>query len=183
MRKIANLLLLTASLCLLLSGCGQSNPPSGDQNTPREEKETVGTPLPKEADDTSTPEEAPQSSSDTEGPPYADNFSVDAAAVQSFGEDIQSALADQDLQRLADLAAYPLYVGLPEGGEFLGSQEDFMALGSERIFTDDLLTEIAQADLSDLPPSKAGFILSSTGRPNIVFSVSGGQLAIVGINY
>ena len=58
-----------------------------------------------------------------------------------------------------------------------------MALGSERIFTDDLLTEIAQADLSDLPPSKAGFILSSTGRPNIVFSVSGGQLAIVGINY
>lgn len=183
MRKITNLLLLTAVLCLLLSGCGQSNPPSEDPSTPPEEEETVQTPLPEETDDTSAPEDPPQSSSDTEETTYEDNFSVDASTVQAFAEEIQSVMADQDLQRLADLAAYPLYVGLPEGGEFLGSQEDFTALGSECIFTDDLLTEIADADLSDLPPSKAGFVLSSTGRPNVVFSVSGGQLAIVGINY
>lgn len=183
MRKIANLLLLTAALCLLLSGCGQSNPPSEAPSTPPEEEETVQTPLPEETDDASVSEDTPQNGENTEEVTYEDNFSVDAAAAQAFAEEIQSALADQDLQRLADLAAYPLYVGFSDGGEFVASQEDFVALGSERIFDDDLLTEIADADPSDLPPSKAGFVLSTTGKPNVVFSVSGGHLAIVGINY
>ena len=49
--------------------------------------------------------------------------------------------------------------------------------------SEDLLTEISTADTSALEPSRAGFALSASGRPNIVFGVSNGHLAIVGINY
>lgn len=54
-----------------------------------------------------------------------------------------------------------------------------MALSAQRIFVDALLEEIASADLDGLSASKAGFALSASGRPNMVF----GNLAVVGINY
>ena len=60
---------------------------------------------------------------------------------------------------------------------------DSSTLGADRVFTEALLTEIGTADLSALEPSQAGFILSASGCPNIVFGVSEGQLAVVGINY
>ena len=47
----------------------------------------------------------------------------------------------------------------------------------------ELVSEIAGADPGGLAPSKAGFALSASGRPNVVFSVVDGRLAIVGINY
>ena len=65
----------------------------------------------------------------------------------------------------------------------MDTREDFLALGAEQVFTDALLSEIAEADLEDLSPSMAGLILSKNGAPNIVFGVSDGHLAIVGINY
>ena len=54
---------------------------------------------------------------------------------------------------------------------------------ADRIFSEELVSEIAGADPGGLAPSKAGFALSASGRPNVVFSVVDGRLAIVGINY
>ncbi len=93
-------------------------------------------------------------------------------------------MAEKDLEALADLASYPLYIGFSDGGESVESREDLIALEADRIFSrEELVSEIAGADPGGLAPSKAGFALSASGRPNVVFSVVDGRLAIVGINY
>ena len=103
--------------------------------------------------------------------------------VDAFAEQIQTAVADKDLEALADLAAYPLYVGFADGGQSVESRDEFIALGADRIFTEELLSEIAGADTEGLEASMAGFSLSASGRPNVIFGVADGRLAIVGMNY
>lgn len=114
---------------------------------------------------------------------YADNFAVDSAAAAEFAGKIQAAVAAQDLEALADLASYPLYVGLTDGSVDAKSKEEFMALGAERIFTPELTESVTGADVSALQPSMAGFSISKDGKPNIIFGVTDGTLGIKGINY
>lgn len=78
-------------------------------------------------------------------------------------------------EALADLASYPLYIGFSDGGESVESREDLIALEADRIFSEELVSEIAGADPGGLAPSKAGFALSASGRPNVVFSVVDGD--------
>ena len=186
MRKKLLLMILAGALCLSLASCGQSG------NTPPAEDETEQTQEPAELPAEEPAEESGEESGgspageetpDAQTPQYTDNFSVDAAAVTDFAKQIQAAVADKDLETLADLAAYPLYVGFADGGQSVESREDFIALGADRIFTDELLSEIAGADTEGLEASMAGFSLSASGRPNVIFGVVDGRLAIVGMNY
>lgn len=103
--------------------------------------------------------------------------------VAAFARDVKAAVADKDLEALADLAAFPLYMGLKEGGVSVDTREDFIAMGEDSVFTQELVDVIAAADESNLPASRAGFSLKDTGVPNIVFGVRDGRLAIQGINY
>lgn len=113
-----------------------------------------------------------------------DNFSVDTAEVKNFAGKIQEAVAGKDLEALADLTAFPTYVGFADGGEVVETKEEFLALDAEKIFTAELLDSVAQADTENLPPSMAGFVLSKeNGAANIVFGLRDGQLAVSGINY
>ncbi len=114
---------------------------------------------------------------------FADNFAVDQASAAAFAEQIKTAVAFKDIEALADLAAYPLYVGFSEGSEDIRSKDEFIALGADRVFTDALLSSIAAADTSALSPSMAGFTLSDGDTANIIFGVRDGSLAISGINY
>ena len=163
---------------IFLAGCGQSGStsPEGGSSPQAEQpaEETAG------EDGGRTPEE---DGADTEAPQYTDNFSIDTEAVTAFAEQIQAAVAEKNLEALADLASYPLYIGFSDGGESVESREDLIALEADRIFSEELVSEIAGADPGGLAPSKAGFALSASGRPNVVFSVVDGRLAIVGINY
>jgi hypothetical protein len=136
-----------------------------------------------EHDTTSDTEASNAETPDPETSEFSDNFSVDASSAAAFAKEIQAAVEEQDLEKLADLASYPLYVGLPDNSQFVKTREDFVALGADQIFTEALLTEIASADIDGLSPSKAGFSLSGSGRPNVVFGVVNGKLAIVGMNY
>ena len=92
-----------------------------------------------------------------------------------FARDIKAAVADKDLEALADLAAFPLYMGFSEGGVSVDSREDFIALGEDTVFTQELVDAIAAADESNLPASRAGFSLTDTGAPNVVFALLPGQ--------
>ena len=170
MQKKLIFLALTGLLCLSLAGCGQSGStsPEGGSSPQAEQpaEETAG------EDGGRTPEE---DGVDTEAPQYTDNFSIDTEAVTAFAEQIQAAVAEKDLE--------PLYIGFSDGGESVESREDLIALEVDRIFSEELVSEIAGADPGGLAPSKAGFALSASGRPNVVFSVVDGRLAIVGINY
>ena len=180
MRKKMLLMLLAGVLCLSLAGCGQGGALPEEEDSPqtREPTEEADSPT-EETDGSADGEDSPEE----EAPQYTDNFSVDAAAVADFAEQIQAAMANRDLEALADLAAYPLYVGFAEGGESVESREDFLALGAERIFSEEMLSEIAGADTEGLEASMAGFSLTTNGRPNVIFGASGGRLAIVGMNY
>ena len=123
-----------------------------------------------------------ESTSTAEGA-YEDNFAVPTEDATAFAKKIQDAVAAEDLVALADLVNYPVYVALGDGS-VIETREDLIALGAEKIFTPELKDSMANADLSELSPSMAGFTLYSTGDgPNITFNVQNGVLGISGINY
>lgn len=117
------------------------------------------------------------------GTSYEDNFAVPTEDAAAFAKKIQDAVAAEDLNALADLVNYPVYVALGDGS-VIETREDLIALGADKIFTPELKDSMANADLSELSPSMAGFTLYSTGDgPNITFNVQNGVLGISGINY
>lgn len=118
----------------------------------------------------------------TEGGTYEDNFAVSGEAAKEFAEKIQKATADRNLEALAELTEFPVYVGLPDVG-VVETKEDFLAIGAENIFTDELVASVEAADIENLQPSMAGFSLSHGERANINFGVADGVLAVRGINY
>ena len=113
---------------------------------------------------------------------YEDNFAVDSAAAAEFAAQIKEAVAAKELDALAELTAFPVYVGLPDVGA-VETKEDFLALGADAVFTDELVTSVANADTENMKPSMAGFSISDGGKANINFGVRDGVLAVSGINY
>lgn len=126
-------------------------------------------------------EEAQSENAEEQG--YQDNFEVDAEAAAEFAGKIQAAVAEKNLEALADLTAYPVYVGFEEGGISVNAREELIELGADKIFTQELMDSVAGADIQNLSPSMAGFSVTKDGAPNIVFGVREGKLAIGGINY
>ncbi len=120
---------------------------------------------------------------ETDAAEYEDNFSVDSEDVAAFARKIKEAVANQDIEALADLTSYPVYVGFEDGGVSVKSKEELIELGTEKIFTSEMMESIENADESGLSPSMAGFTLYAEGGPNIVFGVVDGKLAIRGMNY
>lgn len=114
---------------------------------------------------------------------YEDNFAVDGAASAAFGARIKEAVAAKDIEALADLASYPLYMGFADSGVSIESREDFIALGTDRVFTAEMVDAMAAADENGLNPSMAGFALTKDGKPNITFGVTDGELTVKGMNY
>ncbi len=121
--------------------------------------------------------------SETDATEYEDNFSVDSKAAAAFAGKIKEAVASQDIEALADLTSYPVYVGFEDGGMSVESKEQLIALGTEKIFTSEMMESIENADESGLSSSMAGFALYAEEGPNIVFGVVDGKLAIRGMNY
>lgn len=184
--------LLVALMVITLGGCGaadtgnatdadtvKSNMDSEIQNAETEQStETVqGTENKQDTENAGT-------ETDVTEKYYEDNFSVSAEDAASYAKKIQAAVGDKDMDKLADLIAYPVYLGIGQDGEIIESREDFMKLDPAEVFTDDLCDSIKNADKSDLEASMAGFVLwNGEGTPSITFSVQDGKLGIVGINY
>lgn len=113
---------------------------------------------------------------------YEDNFAVDSEAAKAFAEKIKDAAARKDMEALAELTAFPVYVGLP-GVDVVETEEDFLRLGADAVFTDDLLESVEKADIDNFQPCMAGFSISDGRTASINFGVADGKLAINGINY
>ena len=113
---------------------------------------------------------------------YEDNFAVDSAAAAEFAGKIKTAVAEKNLEKLADLTAFPVYVGFKDGGTPVESRDEFLALGADKIFTQELVDSVAAADENALSPSMAGFVLSDGSKANIIFAVNEGELTIVGLS-
>ena len=113
---------------------------------------------------------------------YEDNYAVDSKAAKNFAEEVKAAVARKDLEALAALTSFPVYVGLPDVS-MVKTKEDFLNIGAESVFTDELVKSIEDADIDNFQPSMAGFSISAGGTTNINFGVVDGMLAITGINY
>ena len=176
---------------LVLAGCGQGAATETTAETAAETTEAAGEETAEEAsaeesEETSAEadeaggqetsgeaeEETEDGAEESAAGGYEDNFSVDSQAAADFA-----------VQVLADLTAYPVYVGIGEG-QAVESEEDFLALDPAEVFTDELKSAVASADPEALEPSEAGFVLSDeNGKSNIIFGVVDGELAVRGINY
>ncbi len=195
MKNVAVMVLGFALTGAVLTGCGESQQSRQDtqQGIPANISEETGQDSVVEKAETDTAEKAEtdvaeKAETDTAEKPvqtsegYEDNFAVDSKAAKEFAEKIKEATAQKDLEALAELTAFPVYVGLPDVG-VVETKEDFLNLGAEAVFTDELLESIEMADIENLQPSMAGFPISDGRIASINFSVVDGGLAINGINY
>lgn len=148
-----------------------------------EEAETEASKAPESSAQESEKAEAVSELSEGADKVYKDNFDVDAEAAKAFAEKVKTAVVNKDIEELADLASFPVYVGLPdlEGGA--ESRDEFINIGADKLFTEELVSSVEAADISGLSPSMAGFVISDGGSANIIFSVVDGSLAVTGINY
>ncbi len=208
MRKLA-LAVTIGAACLGIAACGQSAESTTETTTAQAteavtesestetEEETKTETADKESETETADKESETETEETEskdaeaeasestGAEQAglDNFSVDMETVAAMGKDIKAAVEAKDLDALAELASYPVYVGL-EDAEDVETKEDFLALGADAVFTDELVQSVTGADETALEASKAGFTLSSgDSSANIIFGVVDGELKITGINY
>ena len=193
-------LLLAAGLTavMVMAGCGQDSA-EGTAAQETEQTEDVSTEETEQTEDAaeSIPEDESTAESDSqtdagdsqaenagEEQTYEDNFAVDSEAVTAFADKIKEAVAAKDMEALADLTSFPVYVGIPDTDGMVETRDDFLALGADQVLTDELLESVASADMSGQEPSMAGFVVAGeSGRPNIIFGVVEGKLAITGINY
>ena len=210
--KKSRIFLMIIVMVLALSGCGREKeekynvapeestllPKEGESETEQSQEPAVqqgSAAATEQADqeqvDQEQAEQAPTDQDTAEGAQqeaaagssWEDNFAVDTAAAAEFGGKIKEAVAAQDIEKLADLTAFPVYVGVVGDGTVVETREDFIALGADALFTEEMTASIAGADENSLNPSKAGFTLySGDGAPSITFGVQDGKLGISGIN-
>ena len=106
---------------------------------------------------------------------------LEQSEIKPFAEKVQKAVADKDMEALAGLCAYPVYVSLGEGqGEEIADEAAFLKMDADKIFTESLLKEIADTDVDTLEQFGAGVITG--GENSIIFNNVDGQAAITGIN-
>lgn len=187
MKNVAVMVLGFALTGAVLAGCGESQQSRQDtqQGIPTNISEETGQDSVSERAETDAVEKAETDAAEkpaqtSEG--YEDNFAVDSKAAKEFAEKVKDATARKDLEALAELTAFPVYVGLPDAG-VVETREDFLNLGAEAVFTDELLESIEMADIENFQPCMAGFSISDGRTANINFGVVDGVLAINGINY
>lgn len=151
---LAALLVSIAAASFAVTGCGKNE--KAEETTASETLETSGG--------------------------YEDNFAVDSKAAAEFADKIKEAVAAKDLEALADLTAFPVYVDIENANE-IKTRDEFIALGADVIFTEGLMNSVANADTENMQPSMAGFSVSDGGSANVNFGVRDGVLAVNGINY
>ncbi len=167
--------LLSASA---LAGCSEA---PDSQEPVLQETASAETAAPESSVPEAGSEEQTEETAESEGK-YKDNFEVSEEEAKEFAEKIQKATADKDPEALARLTAFPVYVGLPDAGA-VETKEEFLAIGADALFTDELMASVAAADIDSLRPSMAGFSISDGGSANINFGVVDGALSVTGINY
>lgn len=111
--------------------------------------------------------------------------SLEESDYKGFAEQIQHIFSERDIEALARLCAYPVYVTTEANTEGL-DVADAAGLKAQKddIFTDAMLQAVAGVDPNRLTPSQAGiFVGSESGSPGLFFSLAeDGYLKIMGIN-
>lgn len=137
----------------------------------------------------STENQATEAEAETEeAEENAEEETVSEAELTSlyrdFAESLQNVIGEKDMEDLAELMVYPSYIGIDDG-VVVESEEDFLALDADKVFTDALIAAVEAADVDAIEPVEAGFVVGDeSGTPNVTFGLDEeGTMGIVGINY
>ena len=108
---------------------------------------------------------------------------LESSDYQGFAEEVVGAITSKDMNALAELMHYPVYISfVKENDGVVNDKESFLALDPEMVFDSALIEAAEAADLTTLEPSMAGVVIGEE-TPNVIINSSEGQLGIVGMNY
>lgn len=108
---------------------------------------------------------------------------LESSDYQGFAEEVVGAITSKDMNALAELMHYPVYISfVKENDGVVNDKESFLALDPEMVFDSALIEAAEEADLTTLEPSMAGVVIGEE-TPNVIINSSEGQLGIVGMNY
>ncbi len=100
----------------------------------------------------------------------------------AFAIKIINAARAMDLKALSDLTNFPVFLSANGYSGSINTSGEFEAIDNEKIFTEALVTRLANYNLFDLKYTDAGFVMGN-GAPSLTFDVDDdGILGIIGIN-
>lgn len=100
----------------------------------------------------------------------------------SFAEKIKDAIDHKDKDKLADMMAYPTYIGIDDG-IVVKDKEEFQQLNSTKLFADEMIDMVDHTNFSTIVKVQAGYVYGE-GKTNIIFSMDEkGIYKITGMNY
>lgn len=121
------------------------------------------------------------------GGPGADESGSDESEagdkdIEAFAERIQEAVADRDMEALANLSAFPLNLETSDGEKMtFEDRDEFLKQNPDLIFGDDLMVAIAGVDTATLEV-KADGVTMGEGNPHIRYQkTEGGAFRIMEI--
>ena len=104
--------------------------------------------------------------------------------LQILADQVKKAVADQDLEAMADLVAYPIGIVSPDGeGIEIANKDEFLKLKPEDIFTDRLRNVIRDIDTSKMETDKDDLATMGEGTIHIALGMTEeGNLKVVAIS-
>ena len=173
-----------SALALALTACGggTAEETTTAAQTTEAADESAEETASEEAEDETAEETSEETEESADAESEAEASEITAEDVTAFAEEAASAVMNEDIEELADLTAFPVYVASVTDNEgVVEDRETFVALG-DSLFTDAFVEAVTSADVSSLEETEAGYVIGD-GTPNITFNVGeDGELAITGIN-
>ena len=114
-----------------------------------------------EKEEETTPEDMEKEARAAAGPGAEDGGAAESEAgdkdIEAFAELVQEAVADRDMEALADLAAFPLNLETADGEKMtFADRNEFLKQNPDLIFGDDLMVAIAGVDTATLEANADG---------------------------
>ncbi|WP_314855926.1 hypothetical protein [Stomatobaculum longum] len=106
----------------------------------------------------------------------------DKDALYTVGQALL-AVRDKNLDALAGMATYPLYLGLASGNEVDNKDELLQKYTAEQIFTDAFCESVLHADLLTIKAADGNLVVSADGgRPNMIFTKTDAGYKLSAVN-
>lgn len=179
-KKLMVCILTVMTAGIVLIGCGKNDAADAAKEEAVQEDAVQEEAVQEETtqDETAAAEETENSG--------ADELSEEelAGLYHAFGESLQAVIGKKSMEDMAELLGYPCYVGIDDG-VVVENKEQFLALDADKVFTDELVSAVENADLDAIEVSEAGFVVGDpSGKPNVAIGLdSNGTIGITGINY
>lgn len=101
-----------------------------------------------------------------------------------FAKSLQSIIDTKNMNDLAELLVYPSYIGI-DNGITVNNRAEFMALDENKIFTEELINAVKNADVASTELTEDGFVIGDpSGKPSVTFSLDKeGSIGITRVDY